>query len=61
MRKNLKHLTSANPKKWSNTLEQPTNRLSVFDHFVGLRGRPLLFLLCYHFLGLIQREILKQV
>ena len=38
MRKNLKHLTSANPKKWSNTLEQPTNRLSVFDHFVGLRG-----------------------
>ena len=31
---------SANPTKWSNTLKQfvgnlPTNRLSVFDHFVG--------------------------
>ena len=32
---------SANPTKWSNTFKQfvgklPTNRLSVFDHFVGL-------------------------
>ena len=30
---------SAKPTKWSNTLrqfEQPTNCLSVFDHFVGL-------------------------
>ena len=32
---------SANPTKWSNTLKQfvgklPTNRLSVFGHFVGL-------------------------
>ena len=32
---------SANPTKWSNTLKQfvcnlPTNRLSVFDHFVKL-------------------------
>ena len=31
----------ANPTKWSNTFKQfvgklPTNRLSVFDHFVGL-------------------------
>ena len=33
---------SANPTKWSNTLKQfvgklPTNCLSVFDHFVGLK------------------------
>ena len=32
---------SAKPTKWSNTLQQfvgklPTNRLSGFDHFVGL-------------------------
>ena len=32
---------SANPTKWSNTLKQlvgnlPTNRLSMFHHFVGL-------------------------
>ena len=35
---------SANPTKWSNTLEKfvvklPTNCLSVFDHFVGLALR----------------------
>ena len=34
---------SANPIKWSNTLKQfvdklPTNCLSVFDHYVGLKG-----------------------
>ena len=32
---------SANPTKWLNTLKEfagklPTNRLSVFDHFMGL-------------------------
>ena len=25
-----------NLTKWSNTLKQPTNCLSLFDHFVGL-------------------------
>ena len=38
-------LLSANPTKWSNEMiihtqtirrQQPTNRLSVYDHFVGL-------------------------
>ena len=35
---NLYNPLSANPTKWSNTLigQQPTNCLSVFDHFVGL-------------------------
>ena len=35
---------SANPTKWSNTLKQfvePTNRLSMFDHFVGLALKEL--------------------
>ena len=27
---------SANPTKWSNTLNLPTNCLSMFDHFVKL-------------------------
>ena len=39
--RNLVNCLSTNPTKWSNTLKQfvgilPTNRLSVFDHFVGL-------------------------
>ena len=34
----------ANPRKWSNTLKQfvgklPSNCLSVFEHFVGLKVR----------------------
>ena len=46
---------SANPTKWSNTLKQfvgkkPTNCLSVFDHFVGLALKGLIynsnFILC---------------
>ena len=40
---------SANPIKWSNTLKQfvgnlPTNCLSVFDHFMGLALKGLIFL-----------------
>ena len=39
---------NANPR-WSNTLKQfvgklPTNRLSVFDHFVGLALKGLTFM-----------------
>ena len=39
---------SANPTKWSNTLKQfvdnlPTNCLSVFDHFVELVLKGLMF------------------
>ena len=39
---------SANPTKWSNTLKQfvgnlPTNCLSVFDHFVKLALKGLIF------------------
>ena len=39
---------SANPTKWSNTLKQfvgnlPTNCLSVFDHFVELALKGLIF------------------
>ena len=39
---------SANPIKWSNTLKQfvgnlPTNCLSVFEHFVGLALKGLVF------------------
>ena len=39
---------SANPTKWSNTLNQfvgnlPTNCLSVFGHFVGLALKGLIF------------------
>ena len=39
---------SVNPTKWSNTLktirqQQPTNCLSVFDHFVGLAIKRLIF------------------
>ena len=38
---------SANPTKWPNTLKQfvgklPTNRLSVFDHFVKLALKVLI-------------------
>ena len=41
---------SANPTKWSNTLKQfvgylPTNRLSVFDHFVKLAVKVLIKIL----------------
>ena len=48
---------SANPKKWSNTLKQfvgkkPTNCLSVFDHFVGLALKVLMFIV-YHVLFII--------
>ena len=36
---------SVNPTKWSNTLKQfvgqPTNCLSMFDHFVGLALKAL--------------------
>ena len=43
---------SANPTKWSNTLKQfvgelPANRLSVFDHFVGLALKGLTFISRY--------------
>ena len=43
----LNHLT-ANPTKWSNTLKQfigklQTNCLSVFDHFVGLSLKDLIY------------------
>ena len=41
---------SAKPTKWSNTLrqfEQPTNCLSVFDHFVGLALKALYNQKCY--------------
>ena len=34
---------STNPTKWSNTLKQLTNCLSVFDHFVRLALRELRF------------------
>ena len=39
---------SANPTKWSNTLKQlagnlPTNCFSVFDHFVKLLLKGLIF------------------
>ena len=40
---------SANPEKWSNTLKQfagnlPTNCLSVFDHFMNLALKGLIFM-----------------
>ena len=40
---------SANPTKWSNTLktirqQQPTNCLRVFDHFVGLTLKRLIYI-----------------
>ena len=46
---NLNRL-SANLTKWSNTLKQlvgnlPTNCLSVFDHFMGLVLRELIYLI----------------
>ena len=39
---------SANPEKWSNTLKQfvgnlPTNCLSVFDHFMNLALKGLIY------------------
>ena len=49
----LNHL-SANPTKWSNTQtirrQQPTNCLSVFDHFVGLALKGLDWSVC-NYLG----------
>ena len=44
-------LLSSNPTKWSNTLKQflgklPTNRLSVFYHFVGLALKGLKLDIC---------------
>ena len=43
-----------NPTKWTNTLKQPTNCLSAFDHFVGLAPKGLkifLFLLLFYRAG----------
>ena len=42
------NLLSANPRKWSNTLKQfvscwPTNCLTVFDHFLGLALKGLIY------------------
>ena len=42
------NLLNANPTKWSNTLEQfvgnlPTNCLTMFDHFVGLTLKGLIW------------------
>ena len=44
----IKPFKSVNPMKWSNTLKQfvsklATNCLSVFDHFVGLAFKELIF------------------
>ena len=44
---------SANPAKWSNTLKQsvgslPTNCLSLFNHFVGLVLKGLMYILFSH-------------
>ena len=54
----------ANPRKWSSTLKQfvgklPTNRLSVFDHFVGLTLKGLIssmLLVSLIFSDIIERD-----
>ena len=52
---------SANPTKWSNTLQQfvgnlPTNCLSVFDYFVGLALKGLTsYFIKWQFLSDIQQ------
>ena len=59
---------SANPTKWSNTLQQfvvklPTNCLSVFDHFVNLALKGLKFIWDFvrfsvmHFMTLFREKI----
>ena len=43
---------SANYTKWSNTLKQPTNYLSVFDNFLGLVFKRLMLRIIFvgHFI-----------
>ena len=56
---------SANPTKWSYTLKQfvgnlPANCLSVFDHFVGLALKGLIFV-NQSFTGVLQKRCSKNI
>ena len=58
---------SANLTKWSNTLKQfvgklPANCLSVFDHFVGLALKGLIYQKCFlHLPPQFQHKFVKAV
>ena len=53
---------STNPTKWSNTQtilwKQPTNCWNVFDHFVGLALKVLIFIFIFTELGPYQTSVM---
>ena len=56
---------STNPAKWSNTLKQfvgqPTNCLIVFDHFVGLALKRLIYESRIFEIGFFYAKIVKEM